>query len=132
MHPFLVDAITAFGFAGLLLAGYYYVIRSPPWWLVTIAVLVLLASAALMIISAVVDFKSGPLTRRLPPTILLPYGSALVLFLVLRRDYRYRKRARRNGAAIRARKASIGARAMRQAADSTRRAFDVWRAASKD
>ena len=79
MHPFLVDAITAFGFAGLLLAGYYYVIRSPPWWLVTIAVLVLLASAALMIISAVVDFKSGPLTRRLPPTILLPYGSALVL-----------------------------------------------------
>ena len=132
MHPLLVDAIVAFGFAGVLFAGYYYVIRSPPWWLVTIAVLALLASTALLVASAVVDFKSRPIRRQLAPTMLMSFGSAWALFVVLRRDFRFRTGARQRGAPVRARKAGVGARAMRQAAASTKRAFAAWRAASKD
>jgi hypothetical protein len=132
MHPLLFDAIVAFGFAGVLFAGYYYVIRSPPWWLVTIAVLALLASTALLVASAVVDFKSSPIRRQLAPTMLMSFGSAWALFVVLRRDYRFRTGARQKGAAVRARKAGVGARAIRQAAASTRRACVAWRAASKD
>ena len=132
MHPLLVDAIVAFGFAGILFAGYYYIIRSPPWWLVTIAVLALLASTALLVASAVVDFKSRPIRRQLAPTMLMSFGSAWALFVVLRRDYRFRTGARRKGAVVRARKARIGVRALRQSAVSARRVYGLWRDASKD
>jgi hypothetical protein len=132
MHPLLEYAIIAFGFAGVILAGYYNVLRSPPNWFVTIAVLMLFADGALMIFSMIVDFTSGPPTRRLHPTILMPYCSAWALIVVLRRDYRFRKGARRKRAVVRARKARIGARALRQSAASARRVFGLWRDASKD
>jgi hypothetical protein len=132
MHPLIEFAIIAFGFSGIILAGYYYLLRSPPNWFVAIALLALFASAALLIFTTVIDFRSGIIRRRMHPTIVMSLLSAWTLFLVVRRDYYFRKRARQTGAVVRARKARIGARALRQSAASARRVYGLWRDASKD
>ncbi len=130
MHPALQMAVIAYAIAGAVLAGYYRVLRSPRWWLVTLAVLALLASIALLGFALVMDLQGalpGRRGRGLHPVISLPFLSSWALLWVLRRDYQHRKDARRKGAAVRARKARVGARALRHSAGSARRMYEVVR-----